>query len=429
MAEIKDWDVAAANNNDPSPDGAPEGMAPSGVNDVIRENMAVLARWLGDTNGALTATGTADAQLLAPNRTVTAYARGDVYAFRPVADNTGACTLNVSSLGAKSIKTPIGTDPLAGALDTNSVATVIYDGTNFVLVSGAGSASFTTLTASGTVDFTGATVSDLGTVTTADINGGTIDGVTIGGASAGAGTFTDLTASGSVDFSASSGILWDTGDTYTYDSSNNVHVFSVGGSSALEANGSGLLGLNNPSYNIDATGESSFWIDPAATGTLLNRVTTSLSGAVVRVKDEGTLLYEHTYLGNYHIFNTYSSGFGIYSFAFGGVGKFNIGEDKVTTGGTHRTSVLELGDVTPPSSAASQVSLYSESGELKVVDAAGNVTTLSPHNFSLIPEGPSEDMAWGYYSERDGKKINVDMLKALRILEQLSGEKLVYEEN
>ena len=28
---------------------------------------------------------------------------------------------------------------------------------------------------------------------TADINGGTIDGVTIGGASAGAGTFTDLT--------------------------------------------------------------------------------------------------------------------------------------------------------------------------------------------------------------------------------------------
>jgi len=155
MAEIKDWNVAAANNNDPSPDGAPEGMAPSGVNDVIRENMAVLARWLGDTNGALTATGTADAQLLAPNRTVTAYARGDVYAFRPVADNTGACTLNVSSLGAKSIKTPIGTNPLAGALDTNSVATVIYDGTEFVLVSGAGSASFTNLTATGTVTLSG----------------------------------------------------------------------------------------------------------------------------------------------------------------------------------------------------------------------------------------------------------------------------------
>lgn len=172
MAEIKDWNVAAASNNGTPPDGAPEGMAPSAVNDVIRENMAVLARWLGDTNGALTATGTADAQRLAPNRTVTAYVRGDVYAFRPVADNTGACTLNVSSLGAKSIKTPIGTDPLAGALDTSSVATVIYDGTNFVLVSGAGSASFTNLTATGTVTLSGVP-SDSTTITAgAGLTGG-----------------------------------------------------------------------------------------------------------------------------------------------------------------------------------------------------------------------------------------------------------------
>ena len=69
----------------------------------------------------------------------------------------------------------------------------------------------------------------------------------------------------------------------------------------------------------------------------------------------------------------------------------------------------------------------SSSSELKVRDEAGNVTTLSPHNFSLIPEGPSEDMAWSYYSERDGKRINIDMLKAIRLLEKISGEQLVYE--
>lgn len=40
----------------------------------------------------------------------------------------------------------------------------------------------------------GATWTDLGTVTTADINGGTVDGAVIGGASAAAGTFTTLTA-------------------------------------------------------------------------------------------------------------------------------------------------------------------------------------------------------------------------------------------
>ena len=70
----------------------------------------------------------------------------------------------------------------------------------------------------------------------------------------------------------------------------------------------------------------------------------------------------------------------------------------------------------------------SSSSELKVRDEAGNVTTLSPHNFDLIPAGASEDMAWSYYSEKDGKRINVDMLKALRVLEQISGEKLVYTE-
>jgi hypothetical protein len=59
------------------------------------------------------------------------------------------------------------------------------------------------ITASGTVNFAGATISDGGSVTTVDINGGTVDGVTIGGASAGAGTFTNLTTSGTVTFSGS----------------------------------------------------------------------------------------------------------------------------------------------------------------------------------------------------------------------------------
>ena len=69
----------------------------------------------------------------------------------------------------------------------------------------------------------------------------------------------------------------------------------------------------------------------------------------------------------------------------------------------------------------------SSSSELKVRDEAGNVTTLSPHNFSIIPEGPSEEMAWSYYSERGGRRINIDMLKAIRLLEKISGEQLVYE--
>ncbi len=86
-------------------------------------------------------------------------------------------------------------------------------------------------------------------------------------------------------------------------------------------------------------------------------------------------------------------------------------------------------DVAPTSSPANLVQLYAEdlaaSSELKVRDEAGNILTLSPHNFSLIGQ-PSEPLAWSFYSENDHGKINVDMLRAMRLLESLSGEKLVH---
>ncbi len=103
-----------------------------------------------------------------------------------------------------------------------------------------------------------------------------------------------------------------------------------------------------------------------------------------------------------------------------------------TTAGTSSVGTFAIFNGTAPTgSVTNGCILYAEdvssSSELKVRDEAGNVTTLSPHNFSLIPEGPSEDMAWSYYSERDGRRINIDMLKAIRLLEKLSGEQLVYE--
>lgn len=102
-----------------------------------------------------------------------------------------------------------------------------------------------------------------------------------------------------------------------------------------------------------------------------------------------------------------------------------------TTPTSSEGNIVLKNGVAPTGSATDGIVLYAEdvssSSELKVRDEAGNVTTLSPHNFDLIPEGPSEELAWSYYSERDGKRINVDMLKAVRILEKISGQKLVYE--
>lgn len=41
MSNIKNWSKTASANNSSPPDGAPEGMAPSAVNDTIREQMAI----------------------------------------------------------------------------------------------------------------------------------------------------------------------------------------------------------------------------------------------------------------------------------------------------------------------------------------------------------------------------------------------------
>ncbi len=112
-------------------------------------------------------------------------------------------------------------------------------------------------------------------------------------------------------------------------------------------------------------------------------------------------------------------------------GNLSIGNVAAGTSGT-RVLVLSNGTI-PSTSPADSIQLYSEdvsdSSELKVRDEAGNITTLSPHNFSLIPEGRSEDLAWSYYSQRGNKAVNVDMAKAVRLIEQLSGEQLIYLKN
>jgi len=48
MAAISTWSTTAGSNNSASPDGWPEGMAPSGVNDSARENMSALRTWYED---------------------------------------------------------------------------------------------------------------------------------------------------------------------------------------------------------------------------------------------------------------------------------------------------------------------------------------------------------------------------------------------
>ena len=142
MSEVKSWDTSAANNNSASPNGWPENMAPSGVNDSARENMAAIARLYADINGTLDTTGSANTYLLAPNVTYAAYARGDMFRIEINVTNTGASTLNVSSLGAKNILKANGDALLAGDLVAGGVYDVVYDGTQFRLLGGTYQSTF-----------------------------------------------------------------------------------------------------------------------------------------------------------------------------------------------------------------------------------------------------------------------------------------------
>ena len=117
-------------------------------------------------------------------------------------------------------------------------------------------------------------------------------------------------------------------------------------------------------------------------------------------------------------------------------GNLGVGTTSFGSGGT---KILAIGNGTAPSTSITDgIQLYAidyddtdgtSTSELFVRDEDGNATNLSPHNFSLIPTGPSESLAWSYYSQKGGLAVNVDMAKAIRLVEQLSGEKLIYKTN
>ena len=78
-------------------------------------------------------TGAANTYAVALNPVLAAYVDGVGIAVKINVDNTGASTINVNSLGAKTIKKPNGNDVSAGNLKAGSIYSLRYNGTNFIL--------------------------------------------------------------------------------------------------------------------------------------------------------------------------------------------------------------------------------------------------------------------------------------------------------
>ena len=140
--------------------------------------------------------------------------------------------------------------------------TITGTAAEIAVADGDGIAGNPTLSFPSTMTFAGKTITDLGTVTTADINGGTVDGATIGGTTRGAGSFTTVASSsgiftlidingGAIDGATIGGTTPGAGTFTTVASSSATFT-------AADINGGEITGITDLVVADGGTGVSSF---------------------------------------------------------------------------------------------------------------------------------------------------------------------------
>ena len=206
----------------------------------------------------------------------------------------------------------------------------------------------------------------------------------------------------------------------TIDSSENV---GIGTASPTDTNGFGkaldIQGSTGAAIYVGSSGDRAIFgyasgeqhiINPSASGT----TRFSVNGAErMRINSSGKVLINTTVSDNGNVVssgNGTSGNTACYGLVRGSF-KSTLGMDSV-----------------------GNMNIRNFSGEIYVTDSGGSSTTISPHNFSVIPDGASEDLAWSYYS-RNGdvendfdntKYISADITKVIRKVENLTGDKLIY---
>jgi len=118
-SEVFTWSTTSDNNNATPPNGWPEGMQYSQVNNAAREMMGAIARQSVDLTDASVA-GSANAYTISPSRTIASYTSGLEFAFIAPFTNTGAATMKIGMLSAVNLLDQDGNELPAGAITENA---------------------------------------------------------------------------------------------------------------------------------------------------------------------------------------------------------------------------------------------------------------------------------------------------------------------
>lgn len=138
MSELTDFSETDGSNTTVTGTSIAEGMAMSGLNNGLRNLIGALIRSYNRLTGKYASTGSANAYVVTPSVALPAYVTGERYSWRSNFANTGATTVNFSSLGAKTIKKYIAAakaDLTANDILSGQPVTVEYDGTDMIVVS------------------------------------------------------------------------------------------------------------------------------------------------------------------------------------------------------------------------------------------------------------------------------------------------------
>lgn len=124
-----DWIVQA--DGDIIPIGTSDiGSSADPVDDIYATGISV-----NTFNYGLDESLTQDAFLITLDPALASYSTGTQVSFVAEYANTGACTINVNNLGEKDVKMLHDQDPAANYVEDGSVVVMVYDGTNFQLIS------------------------------------------------------------------------------------------------------------------------------------------------------------------------------------------------------------------------------------------------------------------------------------------------------